>query len=223
MRLGHYGEIRVGMDYGNLKVKDRTGLSLADFEGTGGGYSARLAMDMYDLAILPQRGYSGVVQISQKRPEFGSGLDYTKLNAGLAGAHTFSRHTFYAAFEAGTGMKTDMPEFALFTLGGLARLSGYAKDQFRGEIYGLAKVAWYHQFAGTLSPFSNSYYIGLQLEAGNAWRDYDAAGLDDLLYCGLVSLVARTTIGPLAASYGRSEDGNDTFYITLGTVRNFLN
>jgi len=223
MRLGHYGEIRAGMDYGHLDIRDRTGLSLADFEGTGGGYSARLAFDMFDLAILPRHGYAAGAHISQKRPEFGSGLDYTKLEVGMSGAHSFSRHTFYAALQGGTGMKTEVPEFALFTLGGLARLSGYAKDQFRGNVFGLAKVAWYHQFAGNLSPFSNSYYFGLQLETGNAWRDYDAAGWDNLLYSAMVSLVARTTIGPFAASYGRSEDGNDSFYLTLGTVRDFLN
>ena len=222
-RLGHFGEIRAGLDYGHLDARDRSGLSLIEFNGTGGGYTARLAFDMYDLAILPRRGYEALVQISQKRPEFGSGLDYTKLNAGLSGAQTFHRHTIYAALEGGTGMKTDLHEFALFTLGGLSRLSGYAKDQFRGAVYGLAKIAWYHRFAGSSSPFSNSYYIGFQLEGGNAWREYDAVRWDDLLYSGMVSVVARTNLGPLAATYGRAEDGNDSFYLTLGTYQGFLN
>ena len=221
-RLGHFGEIRAGLEYGHLDARDRTGLSLAEFKGTGGGYTARLAFDMYDLAILPRRGFGAVVEISQKSPEFGSGLDFTKLHSGLASAHTFHRHTIYLALEGGTAMKTDLPEFAMFTLGGLGRLSGYAKDQFRGAVFGLAKIAWYHQFAGSMSPFSNSYFIAVQLETGNAWRDYDAVAWENLLYSGLVSLVARTNIGPLAATYGRSEDGNDSFYLTLGTIRNFL-
>jgi NTE family protein len=222
-RLGHYGEIRAGLEYGHLDVRDQTGFSLTEFKGTGGGYSARLALDMFDLAILPRHGYEAVVQITQKRPEFGSDLDYTKLSTGMAGAHSFGRHTILATLEGGTGMQTDVPEFALFTLGGLGRLSGYARDQFRGAVFGLAKIAWYHQFAGSMSPFSNSYYIGIQFETGHAWRDYDAAAWNDLLYSGLVSLVARTTIGPLALSYGRSGDGNDSLYLTLGTIRSFLN
>ncbi len=222
-RLGHYGEIRAGLEYGHLDSRDRTGLSLAEFKGTGGGFAAQLAFDMFDLAILPRHGYEALFQISQKSPGFGSDLDYTKLNGGMAGAHTFNRHTIYAALEGGTAMKTDLPEFAMFTLGGLSRLSGYDKDRFRGAVFGLAKVAWYHQFAGTTTPFSNSYYIGVQLETGNAWRDYDAVTWDNLLYSGLVSLVARTNLGPLAASYGRSEDGRDSFYLTLGTIQSFLN
>ncbi len=222
-RLGHYGEIRAGLEYGHLDSRDRTGLSLAEFEGTGGGYVARLAIDMYDLAFLPRRGFEALIQVNQKRPEFGSGLDFTKLNGGIAGAHTFNKHTIYMAFEGGTAMKTDLPEFAMFTLGGLGRLSGYAKDQLRGAVFGLAKVAWYHQFAGNMSPFTNSYYVGVQLEAGNAWRDYDMMSWDDLLYSGLVTLVARTSLGPLAASYGRSEDGRDSIYLTLGSIRGFLN
>ncbi len=222
-RIGHYGEIRAGLEYGHLEARDRTGLSLAEFNGTGGGFSARLAFDMYDLAVLPRHGYAAVIQITQKRPEFGSGLDYTKMNAGVGGAQSFNRHTFLASVDGGTGFKTDLPEFTLFTLGGLARLSGYAKDQFRGAVYSLAKIAWYHQFAGSDSPFSNSYYFGIQLETGNAWRDYDAMAWNNLLYSGLVSLVAKTSLGPLAVSYGRSEDGQDSIYVTLGTIRGFLN
>ncbi|MEN8008308.1 MAG: patatin-like phospholipase family protein [Candidatus Krumholzibacteriota bacterium] len=222
IRLGHFGEFRAGLEYGHLDARDKTGLSLTEFKGAGGGYSAQLVFDMFDLAILPRHGFEALVQVSQKRPEFGSGLDFAKLNGGLAGAHTFGTHTLYAALEGGTAMKTNLPEFAMFTLGGLSRLSGYAKDQFRGSAYGLAKVAWYHQFAGSLSPFSNSYYLGVQLETGNAWRYYDEARWDDLLFGGLVSLVARTNLGPLAATYGRSEDGHDSFYLTLGTIDGFL-
>ena len=110
----------------------------------------------------------------------------------------------------------------MFTLGGLGRLSGFNEDQIRGEAFGLGRLAWYHQFAGSPSPYSTSWYFGAQFEAGNAWRDQGRARWDDLLYSGLVTLVATTPLGPLAVSYGHAEQGHNAVYLTLGAFREFV-
>jgi NTE family protein len=110
----------------------------------------------------------------------------------------------------------------MFTLGGLNRLSGYNIDQLRGEAYGLAKIAWYHLFAGDMFPYSTSWYFGVQFEAGNAWLDATSARWDDLRYGGLVSLMATTIIGPVALSYGQAESGQNSLYFTVGTLRDWL-
>jgi NTE family protein len=221
-RIGHYGEIRAGLDYGYLKASDRTGLSLAEFNGPRGGYVARLNFDMFDLPVLPRRGFKARVDYFEGRPEFGSGLDYSRLEGGISTAHSFGRHTILTGLGGGSNLNTHLPEFHMFTLGGIGRLSGYSKDQLRGQAYGLGRLAWYHQFAGSPSPYSTSYYIGMQFEAGNTWYDPSHARWDDLRYSGLISLVAMTNLGPLAASYGRSEDGHDNYYLTLGTLKDFL-
>ena len=107
----------------------------------------------------------------------------------------------------------------MFTLGGLSRMSGYARDQFRGQAYGLGSVSWYHLIAGSTQPYTTAWYIGLQGEAGNAWLDPGTARWDDLRYSGLVSLVATTILGPVAATYAQGESGNHSFYLTVGTIR----
>ena len=42
---------------------------------------------------------------------------------------------------------------------------------------------------------------------------------DDLRYHGLVSLVAKTIIGPISLSYGQAEGGHQAFYVTIGILR----
>lgn len=219
LRLGHYGEIRGGIDYGYLRVTDRTGDSLADFDGPRGGFLARASFDMMDLAILPRNGYLLHAQYFRGLPEFGSDLDYSRLEGGAAVATTVHRHTFSGRVVGGGNLDTTIPEFHMYTLGGLSRLSGYNRDQFRGQAYGLASASWYHLFSGSTQPYTTAWYIGIQGEAGNAWQEAHAARWEDLRYSGLVTIVATTIIGPVAASYGQGEGGHNAFYITVGTIR----
>ena len=85
-------------------------------------------------------------------------------------------------------------------------------------MYGLAGLGWHYRLGGLSSPYSTQWYVGANLEAGNAWRSPDAAGFDDLLGCAAVLLGARTLLGPLVLSYARALDGNDAFYLTLGRL-----
>ena len=221
-RIGHYGEIRGGLDFGTLETRDRTGISLAEFNGNRGGYTARLAFDMFDLAVLPRHGYAAQLHYFRGRPEFGSDLDYSRLEGGFSFAHTIKRHTLHFTIDGGSNLDTEMPEFDKFTLGGLNHLSGYNIDQLRGEAFGLAKVAWYHLFAGNTHPYSTSWYFGIQFETGNAWLDAASARWDDLRYSGLISVMATTLVGPVALSYGQAEGGQNSLYVTVGTLRSLL-
>ncbi len=221
-RLGHWGEVRVGMNYGHLNASDRTGLSLAEFDGMRGGYRVLLKVDKVDFPFLPRHGIEGFVHYYAGRPEFGSGLDYDRLNGQFGGAHTWRGNTFHASLEGGTNLSSVLPEFEMFTLGGMNQLTGYQRNQLRGQRYFLGQLRWYHQIAGHPSPLSTSWYLVLQAEAGNAWYNPDDAALDDLLYTGSIGVVGTTMLGPLAIVYGRAMDGNDAAYITLGVVRNPL-
>jgi NTE family protein len=219
LRLGHFGEIRGGVEFGYLRATHHTGVSPANFEGPRGGLKGKFIFDMYDLAVLPQKGYAGLVEFFHGKPSFGSDLDYKKLSGGISGAHTFGSHTFRGLVEGGSSLDTHIPTFYQFTLGGFNRLSGYDKEQLRGNAYGLAKLSWYHRVLGHPSPYSTSLFILLQGEMGNAWPDPQMARWDDLRYSGLVSLVAKTIIGPVSVSYGQAEGGHHAFYVTIGILR----
>ena len=65
--------------------------------------------------------------------------------------------------------------------------------------------------------------MGVQLEAGNAWYWLDDPSADDLRYAALFSLVGTTFAGPLALSYGRTDEGQDALYLSLGVLQHFVN
>jgi len=221
-RLGHFGEIQAGVNIGYLSLTDHTGVDPEKFEGPRGGYISTFAFDMFDQAVLPQRGFGGLVQYFQGEPKFGSDLDYARLHGGIASAHTFGRQTIRASVEGGSSFDSDMPIFDQFTLGGLSHLSGYHQGQLRGDAYGLAKVAWYHRLHGYPSPFTSAVYFLLQGEVGNTWEDPSEARWDNLRFSGLVSLVTTTIVGPVSIAYGQGESGHHSFYVTIGTIRPFL-
>ncbi|MFT5232464.1 MAG: NTE family protein [Candidatus Krumholzibacteriia bacterium] len=222
LRLGHVGEIRAGVLYGHLNSSDRTGLSLAEFNGRRGGYVASLGFDMVDLPVLPRHGWKAGFNYFRGDPEFGSDLDYRRLSAAIGIAHTFGRHTFHLTAKAGTSLNTNMPEFDLFTLGGLARLSGLNRDQLRGDDFGLGTLAWYTRLSSAASPYATTWHLAVQYETGNTWYNVENPALDSLEHAGLIGLVGTTFAGPFSIAYGRTAKGNDALYVTLGVFANFL-
>jgi NTE family protein len=221
-RLGHYGEVRGGVALGHLWAKDRTELDLYDFNGPRGGYTAELNLDMLNAANFPTAGYKLQTRAFFADEAFGSGLNYTKVEGIGTTFVTWNRNTFGLGLRGGSSLQTALPEFAMFTIGGPESMEGYRPDQFRGEFYGVGTIGWYRQIKGHPSPYSTSWYLGAKVEAGNAWRDQDAASLDDLRYCASVSLMIKTLIGPMAVAYARAEDGADAFSITLGRIIPFF-
>ncbi len=216
LRIGKWGELRAGLDYGYLHASDRTELPLTEGRGARGGWVAALQWDKLDLAGLPLDGYAGYLRYRGDRSAFGGDRDFDQLEARLLRARTWGRNVIHISVEGGGALNSDLPEHLMFTLGGLDGLTAFAGKQLRGQEYALGRLKWHHKIHGGASPFATSWYLLAQLEAGNAW--YRAAGtsLRDLRYTGSVGVVVTTFLGPLTAAYGRSTDGHDTAYITLG-------
>jgi len=231
LRLKHYGEFRMGLLYGHLTVTDKIGGIFGSDESDIGGFTASLGFDMLDVPVLPHHGWNAAVRYYNGRHEFGGGPDYQRLIA--AGSLSASRgdHTIRVSLKGGSDFHTNMPEFDMFTLGGLDNLSGLDEKQLRGNVFSLGKLAWYKRIAGGASPYATSWYIVAQLEAGNAWRwspdpsldaEYGKPALNDLLYSGLVAVVGTSFAGPFSLSYGRTRDGHDAVYLGLGVLRPFV-
>ncbi|MCB1184071.1 patatin-like phospholipase family protein [bacterium] len=223
LRLGRWGEIRGGLAYGHLTASDRSGLSLGEFDGAFGGVTGSLGGDMLNRPVLPYAGWAGRVRWFHALPDLGSGLDYHQADAALGLAFGSADDVFILTGQGGTNFHTDMPLFAVFTLGGPGRISGLHQDQISGEIYALSTAAYYRRLTRATSPYATSWYVGVQLEAGNAWYWLDDPSADDLRYAALFSLVGTTFAGPLALSYGRTDEGQDALYLSLGVLQHFVN
>ncbi len=223
IRLGHYGEVRAGLDFGHLTAYDKTGLSLAEFKGNRGGFVFSMNFDMLDKPFLPRRGYKAKAKIFIGTETFGSNLDYQRLTGGFGFAFPTGAGTIHCSIEGGSDLDTKMPEFHMFTLGGFGQVSGLLSQQLRGDAYGLGKIAYYHKMKGDMSPMTTTWYWFVQGEAGNTWDDQKEASLTDLIIAASLGIAGTTPMGPLALAYGRTEYGADTFYLTIGLLSGFMN
>ncbi|MFN2370147.1 MAG: patatin-like phospholipase family protein [Candidatus Krumholzibacteriia bacterium] len=222
LRLGRAGEIRAGLLHGYLRTAGRTGLNLTEVSGRRGGLMLQTTIDVMDAAVFPRHGLDGTVRAYVSLPGLGPQLDHGTLEGIVRLATSPGEGTFTGSLQGGTRLGGTLPEFAMFTAGGLGRLAGYQREQLRGEAYGIAAAGWYTRLGGRAGPYATQWYAGLLLEAGNAWRPATRAGLDDLRGCGSVFLGARTLLGPVLLTYARAAGGNDAVYATLGSAHALL-
>ncbi len=215
-RLGKWGQLRVGVEYGFLNTTDKSGLNLEEFHTWRGGYTGRLGIDLLDEPIFPTRGFDGLATLFLGREEFGSDLHFTRLDGQLRSVASLHGNTFQLGLCGGSDLDTGLPQFAKFTGGGLYRLSGYLDHELSGNTFGIATLNWRRQVYGGSGLFSTAYLVGMGIEAGNYWSDMESARLDDLRYCLNISLMAKTALGPIILAYGMAEAGNNTVYFTLG-------
>lgn len=216
VRFGNWGEGRLGFDFGYLRASDKTDFSLPEFHGLRGSFLTSLQFDLLDHGTLARRGAAGYLKYRSGMPDLGDSADYQRLEGKLFGARAWGRNIVHWNLEGGTSLDTRLPAYRVFSLGGLDRLTPFTLDQLRGQDYALGQLTWYRQVANAQSQLGRSWYLMVQLEAGNAWYDAGTAALDDLRYTGSIGLVVSSIVGQLTTAYGRSADGHDAAYITFG-------
>ena len=217
LRLGKWGQVRGGAEYGFAKTRDESGLGLEEFEGWRGGYTGFFGVDLVDEVVFPTRGLDGALDAFWGREEFGSHLHYERYEGRLRAVTTRRGHTLSLGLQGGTDLDSGMPQYEEFALGGLHRLSGFLDRELPGRTYGVASLDWRHEIYESPGLFSPTYLAGVGLEAGNAWPNRGAARLDDLRYCLNLSLMARTAIGPVILAFGWAEGGHETIYLKMGS------
>jgi NTE family protein len=105
----------------------------------------------------------------------------------------------------------------LFTLGGFLKLSGLPVDALAGTQYGLARAILYRRVSrGGTGFFEFPAYLGMSLEAGNAWATRDDVDLGRLEAGGSLFLGAESPFGPVYLAAGLGENGVRAFYLLLG-------
>lgn len=102
-------------------------------------------------------------------------------------------------------------------LGGFLNLSGYGKDTLAGAKKSF--VAGIYQFdlgKSLLNLEQLPLYLGLSLEAGNAWQQNEETDFQDLILSSSVYVGTDTSLGPIALGYGRASSNEQAFYFYLG-------
>jgi NTE family protein len=103
-------------------------------------------------------------------------------------------------------------------LGGFLNLSGHAERGLFGNQSLLGRAVFYRRIGDMEGMFPIPLYLGGSLEAGNTWHSRDEIGLDSLIHAGSVFGGIKTPLGPMFLGYGRASDGNDSVYLTFGSL-----
>lgn len=105
--------------------------------------------------------------------------------------------------------------FQKFALGGLFRLGGYGRGEFRGDHYMLGELGYLRRLY-RLPPFlGGSIFAGGWYDGGSAFDDLDTARYQ---MSGTGGLLLETRLGPVFVGGSWAEGGRGKFYIALGRI-----
>jgi NTE family protein len=217
--LSNWGEVRAGFSRGDgsaeVMIGD-PGLPRREFD-LGAGF-LEFGYDRLDSAYFPKHGQAFSMGWRAERESFGSSEDADILEAEWLMARSHKRYSAVFGMEWGSALddRVVSPQ-QLFTLGGFLKLSGLPSDAIAGTQYGLARaIAFRRVSRGGTGFFEFPAYLGVSLEAGNAWQTRDDVNWSDLVAAGSVFLGAESPLGPVYLAAGLSEGGAAGFYLLLG-------
>ena len=108
---------------------------------------------------------------------------------------------------------------AYFPLGGFLRLSGLERGRLSGPHAGVARALYYRRIGSSAGGLTEiPVYVGMSLEAGNAWRTRDDIGLDALSTNASLFFGLDTYLGPMFLAAGLAEGGSTNFYLFIGAL-----
>jgi len=217
LNLGRWGEVRAGVTAGLARATPRlVAGEIAGQSFDAGGWIVRGIIDQLDNPNFPHQGYIATAELYASRQNLGSDQDYDRLELGYAVAASLQRHTLFLSLGWGSALNTELPIYDRFALGGLFRLSGTPRGRITGQYYGAATLIYLYRL-GSLPPAAgNGFYLGVSIEAANAWETRDEVSLGDLRRAGSLAFGADTVVGPVYVGWGRNSLGNDAWYLYLG-------
>ena len=215
--LGRVGEIRVGVFRGigeaSVKVGDPS-LPNTNFD-TGGAF-ARLRFDSLDNARFPQRGLRSDIKWTLSRPGFGADYKFDTIEGEVTQTWSRGKSSFQVGLGYATTLESDDVVQELFPLGGFLRLSGLARGEIAGPHTALTKLVYYRRVGETRGILDTPLYLGMSVEAGNAWQNRSDMSFDSMQINGSLFAGFDTFIGPVYIAAGFAEGGNSNFYLFVG-------
>ena len=208
------GEVRLGVLSGHGSMRRIAGDPLAVSDSADRGYFfARIAHDSFDNAFFPTAGNRLSAEWRVGRNNLGSDSDHQTISARAAKAFSRGRHTLLSDIDMRMATDGELALHETHSLGGFLRLSGYQRDELRGQHAGLLRATYYYRLVD--NPFL-PIFTGGSVELGNTWQDSSEIHFDSMQWAGSAFVGIDTGFGPLYVAGGLSEDGTQSFYVFLG-------
>lgn len=217
--LSNWGEVRFGLARGDGSADvlvGNPGLPQADFD-LGAAY-VEFGYDRLDSAYFPKHGQALRLSWRGEREGLGASGDADLVQGEWLMARSRDRYSLVFGIEGGSALDdTVVSPQQLFTLGGFLELSGLPADARAGTQYGLVRAILYRRVSrGGTGFLEFPAYLGVSLEAGNAWATRDDVDWGRLETGGSFFLGAESPFGPVYLAAGLAEGGERAFYLLLG-------
>lgn len=218
LAMGPLGEVRVGVLRDQSRFSAEIGepvLDEAAADRAGAVFLARF--DQLDNATIPRSGWAATVAANVYGKFLGGDWAYDKVSLAAMSARSSGDWTLHGGIEAsGPFGGTTLPFFDRSRLGGFGRLSGLRTGQISGQYAGLARLGLRYRVAKLPSLVGSGLFAGATVETGNVWNRTQDIGPSSLIWAGSLYGAAETIIGPVYLGWGFAEEGQHTFYFSLG-------
>ena len=216
--LGVHGQARLGWLERRTRAELETGAPvLPEGDQRVGGALATLAIDTYDFAFFPTRGYKVDAEAFEAERVSDGGGKYGRAELRLGGAWSIRDLVLVAVAERGKSTHGELPVSDLYSLGGPRRLSGFATGQMRGDDYAYGRFEAQYKLTKPIPLLGLQMIAGVQAEAGKMNRLVTEARLSGWQQSYGVYLAANSAFGPFYLGYSDARNGKGRFYFFLGT------
>ena len=224
-RRSEFGDMRLGV-VGSLHraVPELVGIQLAPLGVTLStqrwrelGLRAAVIADQLDYANFPSAGYRAKGELVLGRRAFSSGgsSGFTRIEGSYTGVHTWGRDSLNLGARFAHASQIPLGAIDEFSLGGFQQLSGYRPSQVAGNYLLFGRATYYRRLDWTPG-VTRALFAGGSLEAGNAWLDRRAVGLNNLKVGTSLFVGADTGLGPLYLALVHAPKGYTGLYLFLG-------
>jgi NTE family protein len=215
--LSSKSEVRLGTSIGHLNGERTVGDPV--LPNVGGTESAATFRWNYFGQNSPQFPTRGLLLRSNvgyffKSPGVEAGFPQAETRAIYAYRLDEQNILIFSGAGGTTFNKTASP-FQKFVLGGLFRLSGYGRGEFRGDHYLFGELGYLRRLYRLPSFLGGSLYASGWYDGGSAFDDLDSASYH---MSGTGGLLVETKLGPVFVGGSWAEGGRGKFYLALGRI-----
>jgi NTE family protein len=224
VELGARGELRVGFEVSDLRVRRRVGSPvLPEVEGRDRVGQVRWIYDGQTSPLVPTRGlkvtstvqhYFAAAKVEQANREFIEEPDgLTQLDVEGSWFTRFGPRGRVFVIGAGGTSFGDEPVFKRFSLGGSLRLGAYNIDEVTGANYALATLGYLRETGRLPDVIGGNIFVGAWVENGSGFDRLADAKVRTNLSGGIL---LETVLGPMFFGGSTGFGGGGRFYVALG-------
>ena len=216
--LGTFGDVRVGVERGRVRLLNDTGTIPASElvpKASIGAAVARLRLDTLDNLRFPRSGYSADLRWLESRAALGADDEYSKLSFAATAAIARDAHSLQLSVQAAQAIRgSTLPDYELFPLGGFLQLSGYKTGEFLGRDLRFGRLVYNYRIVGP--GLLDGAYLGASVEAGRVGEAAGGTNTPPRLRGNAFYVALDTPLGPVYLGYGRASSNNQALYFYLG-------